>query len=228
MIIREFGIALYALIHFCKLNLILSPPLSKQTTNMYLPDHFKIEDLAEIDIFLKRYNFGQLITQQDGQMTATHMPFLVDLENNKLLGHFARANLHWKSVDNQTALIIFSGPHDYISPSWYQSPGVPTWNYQAVHIYGTCRIIDDDSGKSDIVNQLSQIHEAGFEKPWKPEYPESMLRGIVGLEITLTDLQAKYKLSQNRSATDQQGAIDHLNESGSTDLANAMQKHPVK
>jgi transcriptional regulator len=115
------------------------------------------------------------------------------------------------------------GPHDYISPSWYRSPGVPTWNYQAVHIYGNCRVFEEATKLQQVVDALTEKFESVFEEPWQPDYKASMLRGIVGIEVEITEIQCKYKMSQNRSTEDQIGVIEALGNSGSDQLVKAMQ-----
>jgi len=101
---------------------------------------------------------------------------------------------------------------------------VPTWNYQAVHIYGRCRVFEDAETLAEVVEALSQRYESGFEKPWQPQYRDAMLKAIVGVEITIDEVQCKYKLSQNRPAADQQGVVDRLDQIGSKSLASAMRK----
>ena len=191
---------------------------------MYVPRHFEISAAEEIYSFLDANAFGQLISLQDGRLTAAHLPFLVAEERKHLRCHLARQNPQWQQLDGQQVLITFLGAHDYISPSWYQTAGVPTWNYQALHIYGRCRVFDDPAQLASLVEALSQRYEAGFEAPWEPQYREAMLKAIVGVEIEIEDIQCKYKLSQNRPAADHQGVIDKLDELGSDSLVSAMRK----
>ncbi len=189
---------------------------------MYLPEHFKISDQDEIFSFLQANAFGQLISLQDNRLTSSHLPFLVATDRRHLQCHLARQNAQWQQLEGQQVLVTFQGPHDYISPSWYQNPGVPTWNYQALHVYGNCRVFDDAGDLAAIVDALSARYESGFESPWKPQYRDAMLKAIIGVEIEIDDIQCKYKLSQNRPAADQQGVIDQLDELGSESLAQAM------
>ena len=114
------------------------------------------------------------------------------------------------------------GPHDYISPSWYRSPGVPTWNYQTVHIYGKPVLITEPEILCSIVGELTRKHESSFEKPWNPEYKELLLNMIIGIEIQITDIQCKYKLSQNRPESDQRQIAEQLKLKGSVELSKAM------
>ena len=121
-------------------------------------------------------------------------------------------------------LVSFLGPHDYISPSWYVTPNVPTWNYQAAHLYGTATLIEDNEAVKSIVNALTDKYEAGFTNPWQADYHEGMLNAIIGLEIKLTDIQCTFKLSQNKTDKDKNSAIQALEDRGSMQLANAMRK----
>jgi transcriptional regulator len=191
---------------------------------MYIPNHFQITDEAEIYDFIEANAFGQLISTVENRLYSTHLPVLMDVDHNRLLGHLARANAQWQDIDGQEVLITLQGPHDYISPSWYRSPGVPTWNYQAVHIYGTCQVFHDESKLKQLVDGLTKKFESTFDEPWQPDYPASMLRGIVGIEIEISEIQCKYKLSQNRPAEDQTQVIEALDAGTSSQLANAMRK----
>jgi len=191
---------------------------------MYVPKHFEVSDDDEIFAFLDANGFGQLISRQDGEIMASHLPFLLAADRQHLHCHLARQNPQWQQLEGQRLLITFQGAHDYISPSWYETAGVPTWNYQAVHIYGHCRLLDDDAAVAEIVEALSARYESGFETPWQPQYRDAMLKAIIGVEITIDEVQCKYKLSQNRPAADHQGVIDKLDQLGSEPLAKAMRK----
>ena len=189
---------------------------------MYLPKHFCVEDEAEIYTFVEANNFGQLISQVDGRLFSSHLPFLLNREKTKLFGHLARPNPQHQQIEGQEVLITFQGAHDYISPSWFSTPGVPTWNYQAVHVYGSCKILHEAEQKATIVDCLTNKHEAVFEQPWQPEYKAAMLAAIVGIEITIDDIQCKYKLSQNRPQQDQKQIKGALSARGSHALAELM------
>ena len=189
---------------------------------MYIPPYFEVTDKAEIFTFIEANAFGQLISTLEGRYFSTHMPFLLGADRKCLLGHLARANPQWRDIEGQEVLITLQGPHDYISPSWYHSSGVPTWNYQAVHIYGRCQIFEDDVKLKQVVNKLTEKFESSFDQPWQPDYKASMLRGIVGIEIEIAEIQCKYKLNQNRSVHDQEGVIRQLKAGGSLQLAQAM------
>ncbi|MDH3219187.1 MAG: FMN-binding negative transcriptional regulator [Gammaproteobacteria bacterium] len=191
---------------------------------MYLPDHFKISEAEEIFSFLDANAFGQLVSKHDDRFVVSHLPFLISTDRKHLHCHLARQNPQWRQLEGQQLLVTFQGPHDYVSPSWYQSPGVPTWNYQAVHVYGGCRVFDGASELATLVEALSARYESAFENPWEPQYRDAMLTAIVGVEISIDEILCKYKLSQNRSVADQQGVIDRLEELGSESLVRAMRK----
>ena len=190
---------------------------------VYLPPVFT-ETRPEILIaHIERYDFGLLISHGEHGLVSSHVPFLVERRGDQLYlqGHLARPN---PQVSNLTqgneVLAVFSGPHAYISPRWYASgPAVPTWNYADVHAYGAVRPIDDADQLRDLLRRLSQRHESGSETPWRmedqpAEYMAGMLRGIVGFEISVTRLEGKFKLSQNRPAADRPRIIAALEAGG--------------
>ena len=191
---------------------------------MYNPKHFSISDEDEIFTFLDANAFGQLVSIHEGRPTVSHLPFLIERDKGLLRCHLARPNPQWQSLAGQQLLVTFLGPHDYVSPTWYQGAGVPTWNYQAVHVYGRGRVIEDRAALVEIVEKLSRRYEAGSENPWQPAYPDSMLKSIVGVEIEIEEIQCKYKLSQNRPAADHAGVIEQLERRDSAALAAAMRK----
>lgn len=192
---------------------------------MYIPKHFKITDEAEIFAFIEKNAFGQLISNVQGRHFSTHLPFLVSADRTRLYAHLAKPNPQLAEIEGQEALVTFSGPHGYISPSWYDTPGVPTWNYQVVHVYGQCKIINQPDEIKAIVENLTQKYEAGYQSPWQTEYPAAMLNAITGVEIDISEIQAKFKLSQNRPAQDQKQIIQQLAKSGSNELADTMKRH---
>ncbi len=190
--------------------------------NMYIPQHFKVNDRKEILAFIKANAFGQLVSLVKGRLFSSHIPFMLSDDGQSLICHIAKCNPQWEEIENQEVLITFQGPHDYISPSWYSSPGVPTWNYQAVHVYGKPALITEIEKLKNIVNTLTAIHESTLETPWVPEYKNSMLNAIIGIEIKMTDLQCKYKLSQNRTEKDRRQVIEKLQKRSSTQLSQAI------
>lgn len=191
---------------------------------MYLPEPFEITDKDEIFSFIAKNSFGQMISNLRRRPCCSHLPFLVSEDRSRLMSHFARANPQWREIGEQQVLVTFQGPHGYISPAWYDQPGVPTWNYQAVHVYGECSTFDQPGRLKGLLAKLVDKYEAAFEEPWQPRYPDELLEAIVGVEIEITEIQCKYKLSQNRSAGDRQRVIDALERQGLKSLAEAMNK----
>jgi transcriptional regulator len=186
---------------------------------VYLPPAFT-ETREEILVaHIEQHDFGLLVTQGSAGLIASQIPFLIARRDGQLYleGHIALANPQGDDFDGAAdVLAIFAGPHAYISPSWYQAgPAVPTWNYAAVHAYGAARRIADPDWLRDLVDRLSRRHEAREAAPWRmdvlPEpYIASMLTGIVGVEIAVRRLEGKFKLSQNRPATDRPRIIAAL------------------
>lgn len=189
---------------------------------MYIPKHFEVNDKAEIYAFIEANAFGQLVSSSDGRLCSTHIPFLLSEDKTKLLGHLAKNNTQLIDLENQEVLVSLQGPHDYISPSWYSGPGVPTWNYQSVHIYGQCKVFHDAGVLTQVVDTLTRKYESKLSPPWQPEYNPAMLGAITGLEISIAEIQCKYKLSQNRSEQDREQVVEQLRANGSHQLAEAM------
>jgi transcriptional regulator len=183
---------------------------------MYIPQHFTEHDQAEILRFIAAHAFGILVTVEAGVPFASHIPFLLEQGDTPMLsGHLAKANPQWQHLAaNSQVLAIFQGAHAYVSPTWYAGAGVPTWNYTAVHVYGKVRVIHDTAWLQAQVERLSHHYEGDAPNAWIPSYPAKMLDAIVGFEITIESLQAKYKLSQNRNAADQHNVMQALEASG--------------
>ncbi len=186
---------------------------------MFIPSSFRIDDHDTLLAFIERYGFATLIsTDPNGVPFATHVPLLLDRSSDLLLGHIARANPQWETFGDRESLAIFHGPHAYVSPSWYTvAPAVPTWNYAAVHVYGTPRVIDADR-TADVVDRLVSKYEKPRPNPWPGELPDDyrrrLLAGIVGFEMPLTRIEGKFKLGQNRSAEDRAGTVAGLRADG--------------
>ncbi|MDH4041192.1 MAG: FMN-binding negative transcriptional regulator [Gammaproteobacteria bacterium] len=191
---------------------------------MYIPRHFAVTDRLEIVSFLEANAFGQLISTVDGKPFCSHLPFLVSGDGSRLIAHVARQNPQHNEIGGQLVLATFAGPHDYVSPSWYSAPGVPTWNYQAVHVYGQCSTFSDPVRLGELVETLADRYESGFARPWQASYESRMLEAIVGIDIAVTEIQCKYKLGQNRPEQDQRQVAAKLREAGSTLLADAMDR----
>jgi len=183
---------------------------------MYVPKHFSENDAEILGAFIDEHAFGVLVTVSEGRPFASHIPFLYERESGTLLGHVARANPQWRHFsDAADVMVLFQGPHAYISPSWYLAPGVPTWNYAVAHVYGSARALDDPSRIKDIVERLTQNYERSNRPPWVPAYDQGMLQAIVGIEIRIKEVQGKFKLSQNRSAADRAAVVSRLEATGS-------------
>lgn len=195
---------------------------------MYIPKQFKVTDETEIYAFIKANAFGQLTSQVNGRLFSTHIPFLLSDDNTKLICHLAKQNPQIQTIEGQEILVTMQGAHGYISPSWYNTSGVPTWNYQAVHIYGHCKTFNDHDKLISAVNALTTEYESGFATPWQADYHPAMLDAIIGVEITMTEIQCKYKMSQNRSPNDQQQVIEQLKQNGASALANAMTQYRLR
>jgi transcriptional regulator len=172
---------------------------------MYIPAVFAERDLTRLHDFIEQHSFGLLVSQVEGLPFASHLPFLLQRQAGpygSLLGHMARANPQWQHASGQTALAIFSGPHAYISPTWYQSEQVvPTWNYTAVHAYGPIQLIEDRDTLLEIVQKSVQFYEQPLPQPWSfdgtDSFAERMLAQIVGFRIQIEKIEGKWKLNQN-------------------------------
>lgn len=188
---------------------------------MYVPKPFSNEDRAALEAVIRDNPFGLLIGPGDGAPVATHLPFL--LAGDRLVAHMARGNPHWRGfAGGGEALAVFSGPHAYISPRWYETaPAVPTWNYVAAHVYGVARIIEDPGETRDLLDRMTAEYEDGA---WTldsqgEDYADRMTRGVVAFEIPVARIEGKFKLSQNRPEADRKGVIAALRESDGSDDA---------
>ena len=191
---------------------------------MYTPKHFEINDQEEQLAFVKAFPFATLVTNSEDGLNAEHIPMLVhvDADNRVFLqAHIAKANALWQKVADQThVLVIFQGENAYISPNWYPSKkidgkAVPTWNYRAVHIKGSIQFIHEAEWKLSLLDRLTNIHEQNQPAPWAisdapSDYIAQRLKGIVGVEITVIDIQGKFKLSQNQSDENKAGVREGL------------------
>jgi transcriptional regulator len=189
---------------------------------MYIPKMFEITDAAEILGFIRSNPFGQLVSSVDGRHYSSHLPFIVSDTKPSLICHLAKKNPQWQEIEGQEVLVTFLGEYDYISPRWYGSPGVPTWNYQAVHVYGKARVITQSEGVAAIVKQLIEVYEPSFEHRFSEQETATFYKAIVGLEVTMSELQCKYKLSQNRPLADQKRIAERLWKNGLYKLSAAM------
>jgi transcriptional regulator len=187
---------------------------------MYIPKANLTTDRDEIVAFMKQFSFATIITSKDNFPIATHLPFLVTIKEDKvvLTSHFAKANEHWRDIENSKVLVIFSEPHAYISTTNYDKElNVPTWNYISIHAYGQGNLISETDKILQVLEQTIDNYEVSYRQNWDDfpeEYKSKMLNGIIAFEIIVTDLQAKKKLSQNRTETEKQKIIDTLSKSG--------------
>lgn len=195
---------------------------------MYVPTDFNEDRVPVLHAAIREIAFGALVTLGADGLTASHIPMLIEPEPSPLgtlWGHVARANPQWQTVRHDvSALAIFTGPHAYISPSWYATKRatgkvVPTWNYVAIHAYGALRVIDDAAHARAHLARLTATHEAGRPEPWAiDDAPEAfiagMLKGIVSFELTIQRLEGKWKMSQNRPVEDRAGVVAGLKQEG--------------
>ena len=201
---------------------------------MYIPNKYKVTDQKEALAFIKEHSFGILINTLDDKPWGTHLP--LQLEKNKngdhvLQGHIAKRNPQWKNFSNtENVMVIFTGPHTYISSSWYDHEEVPTWNYLAVHVYGKIKIIQGDQ-LLDHLKSLTNRYESDSQNPVKIENLSdktmSQINGVVGFEISIDDIHAVQKLSQGKSQENQHSIIDHLSkrkDANSSSISDLMQK----
>jgi transcriptional regulator len=200
---------------------------------MYLPVHFAEPRVEVLHEAIRTAGLVTLVTSGAHGLDASHVPMLLDREPgplDRLLGHVARANPLWHTTPSDSpALAIFLGPDAYVTPSWYPSKGetgrgVPTWNYLAIHAHGTVRFFQDRERLLDLVTRLTDRQEQARPRPWKvsdapEEYVDGLLKGIVGVEMTITRIEGKWKASQNRSSTDRRGVAQGLRGKGEEAMA---------
>lgn len=189
---------------------------------MYVPKINSTTDKSEIVAFMKAFSFATIITAKDSFPLATHLPFLVSIKEDSVIltSHFAKANEHWNDIEQNKVLVIFSEPHAYISTTNYDKAlNVPTWNYISVHAYGQGKLITNTQKTFEVLEAAIDNYESSYRQQWDnfpEEYKLKMSRGIVAFEIVVTDLQAKKKLSQNRTDTEKKKIIDTLAKSNNT------------
>lgn len=197
---------------------------------MYIPHQFRIEKLLDCHRFINEFSFGLIISSS---LSATHLPFLLhenEGEFGTLYAHCAKANSHWKILDGSEVLIVFNGPHSYISPTWYvQKPAVPTWNYAAVHVYGKVSLLPKEDTLKTVNDTVNKYEPELLTQQitMTTEYNERLLSGIVGFKIELTKIEGQHKLGQQKKEADQQGVYKALCESkhlNDQELAKYMRK----
>lgn len=193
---------------------------------MYIPEHFRVREHAAAIAFMQANPFIILVSCTDDGPFASHVPVVIRESGDHLVlrGHVAKANPHWKYLEqNPQCLTIFHGPHAYISPSNYNTlENVPTWNYGAVHLYGTARTYSSPDALQSMLHELIATFEAAYAQQWDSldqAYRDRMLNHIVGFEITATKLEAKFKLGQNRAKNEQTNMIQSLSKSDDTGVS---------
>lgn len=193
---------------------------------MYIPSAFEVTDPIKISEAITSNSFASLVSKDGDSLFASHLPFLYKPEQGekgKLTSHMAKANRHWQLFkEKEEALVIFNGPHSYISPTWYAAEvAVPTWNYVTIHVYGIPRIMETAAELNAVLDATVEKHESGLPNPWTPNLPEDLKaklhQMIVGFEIEITRVEAKFKLGQNRSKEDQQKMLHILQNSGDSE-----------
>ena len=192
---------------------------------MYLPKHFLVEDQAVLAQLISEYPLATIVANLDGRFEINHLPLMLSSDKTKLYGHVARMNPLVKvaSGNNTSVTAIFNGPNAYVTPSWYPSKQesgkvVPTWNYAAVHAEGSIKLIEDAQWLRSHVSQMTNIHEPTYQSNWKlddapEEYVQMMLKAIIGIEVEISRLVGKFKLSQNRPAEDYEAVVEQLEKS---------------
>ncbi|UCZ71503.1 FMN-binding negative transcriptional regulator [Bacillus pumilus] len=198
---------------------------------MHVPSFFQMKDMEKIKSFIQSNSFATVVTTTDEKPIATHIPvsFHQVEDSYVITGHMAIGNPQWKTFEeNENVLVIFQGPHAYISSSWYEKEAVPTWNYQAVHVYGKAVLLEKGELVKEITTML-ETYESHREQPvlWdtlSDELLEKQMKGIVGFKIIIDEVQAAFKLSQNRNERDYAHIIEKLEAEGDLEMAEAMKK----
>lgn len=201
---------------------------------MYIPKYYKVTNVEEIWDFVQKNAFGTIVTTDQGKPIATHLPLGINKIDDDyfITGHLAYGNPQWRTFETcEDVLVMFQGPHSYISSSWYEDEEVPTWNYQSVHAYGKASILAKDELIKELTIMLEK-YEQHRENPvlWEklsPQLLEGELKGIVGFKIKVEEIQAAFKLSQNRKEHDYMNIIDKLKNEGnpnSNQMAEVMEK----
>jgi transcriptional regulator len=189
---------------------------------MYIPKHFEQNDTSSTIAFMQNFNFALLVSVNDSIPIATHLPFVIE-ERDKdivLISHMSKANDQWKTAKDSAVMVVFSEPHAYISPSHYEKQqNVPTWNYVAVHAYGTISVLENDHQKLEVLHKQMRSFEEAYLQQFKTldqKYIDGLLKGIVAFEILVTDLQSKAKLSQNKTRSEREKIKQELEQSNDT------------
>jgi transcriptional regulator len=197
---------------------------------VYIPEFNRQEDRATILAFMRANPFAILVSNVDGIPFATHLPLLIEEAGDQIVvqGHMAKANAHWKSMkETEESLIIFHGPHAYISPSLYESrESVPTWNYATVHVYGEPTLFTDEESLRATLHRMIETFESSYMAQWSElgeQYQSRMMKHIVGFNIKVKRIEGKFKLSQNRTKREQAQVIQSLNQSKDSSILGVAQ-----
>ncbi|WP_026022957.1 FMN-binding negative transcriptional regulator [Paenisporosarcina sp. TG20] len=200
---------------------------------MYIPPYFKLQNLEEMHEIITTYGFATLTSIHQGSLTATHLPLLLNEDRTELIGHFAKGNRQWVDIEGQEVLVVFHGPHCYISPSWYETQtNVPTWNYLTVHVNGTVQLMKDEDPRlwqsmlnlTEKYEDTTSIYELNNVDPG---YISSLSKGVVGFTISIDRIEGKAKLSQNHPKERVErviSALTKLDKSNEQSIAKWMEK----
>ncbi len=204
---------------------------------MYIPTHFANDDLDQLHAAIERYSFALIVSREGEQFAASHLPLLLDRRagpQGTLWGHFARANSQWRAAGGQQVLVVFSGPHAYISPQWYDAEQVvPTWNYVAVHAYGRLETVVDAAPTLELLERMVRHFEAAQSQPWSladqpADFIQRLARQIVAFRIPIERLEGKWKLNQNHPLERREKVVAALEAGGGSDeqaIARLMRKY---
>jgi transcriptional regulator len=188
---------------------------------MHVPPAFAETDAAKLFDFIEANSFGLVISTADGQPVGSHLPLLVERDvppAGRLVGHMARANPAWRALDGQQVLCVFSGPHAYVSPTWYEAQDVvPTWNYVAVHVYGTCRLVEEEAEAARVLADYVSTYERSQGVPWTIDFNSSfaskLIKQIVAFRVEISRVEGKWKLGQNQPHERREKVARRLGES---------------
>ncbi len=193
---------------------------------MYIPNATRMDDQTQLLAFMLAHSFATMVSLVNGQLFATHLPLTIVAQDEQiwLRGHVAKANPHWQELATQSeVLVIFQGPHAYISPALYEKrESVPTWNYIAVHAYGAARLIQDEAGLLQVLAELIVTHDPAYQTQWDglpDKFRHGLLNGIVAFEINVARIEGKFKLGQNRPLGDQTRMATALEAHSDTTIA---------
>lgn len=204
---------------------------------MYIPKHYLMTDRNEAIAFMKAYSFAAVVTSKDDLPSVTHIPVVISEENGEVIltGHFSKANKQWEEITTEKVLVVFSEPHAYISPKHYDGElNVPTWNYISVHAYGKGELITKPEQAFEALREMINTFEKAYETQWDSlpeEFKRKMLNGIVCFRITVNDLQAKKKLSQNKKETERTRivtALENSNDGAERTIAAFMKQNEAQ